>query len=109
MVECNVCGESVPYILLRMDIPRCPKGHELGVWVACGNEVESHVYLKADEKGCPFCGNTSYKRMVKGISVKCLNVGPAGPCIAPYYNWLEDGPPCHMNHLSKIAIVKKDS
>ncbi|MEM1945541.1 MAG: hypothetical protein QW614_01930 [Candidatus Caldarchaeum sp.] len=106
MVSCQVCGESVPYVLLRMDIPRCLRGHELGVWVHCNNQSEKHVYLKIDEGGCPYCGDKSYTRMSRGLRVKCLHTGPSGPCIAPYYSWFEDGPPCHMNHLSKIMLVE---
>ncbi|MCS6769557.1 MAG: hypothetical protein NZ570_03880 [Candidatus Caldarchaeum sp.] len=107
MVSCRVCGESVPYILLRMEIARCSKGHELGVWVHCGNEKESHVYLMAGDEACPYCGHKSYTRMSKGDKVKCMHVGPSGPCIHPYYRWFEDGPPCHMNHLSKTVVVKE--
>ncbi|MDW8359837.1 MAG: hypothetical protein RMK31_04530 [Candidatus Caldarchaeum sp.] len=107
MVSCRVCGESVPYILLRMEIARCSKGHELGVWVRCGNEKESHVYLMAGDEACPYCGHKSYTRMSKGDKVKCMHVGPSGPCIHPYYRWFEDGPPCHMNHLSKTVVVKE--
>lgn len=106
-MRCPVCGESVPYALLRLDVPKCPKGHELGVWVACGNPEETHVYLKKDQSSCPYCGNTQHTAMVKGVKVKCMNVGPAGPCRFPYYVWLEDGPPCHLNHLSKIVVVKQ--
>ncbi|MCS7137788.1 MAG: hypothetical protein NZ941_05390 [Candidatus Caldarchaeum sp.] len=107
MVSCRVCGESVPYILLRMEIARCSKGHELGVWVRCGNEKESHVYLMSGDEACPYCGNKSYTQMSKGDKVKCMHVGPSGPCIHPYYRWFEDGPPCHMNHLSKTVVVNE--
>jgi len=106
MVYCHICGEPVPYVLLRMDMPRCSKGHELGYWAACGNEEESHVYLRRGEEPCPVCGNPKAIKMKKGMKVKCLHVSPSGPCIAPYYVWLEDGPPCHMNHLTKIAVMK---
>ncbi|MEM0336366.1 MAG: hypothetical protein QXN23_02645 [Candidatus Caldarchaeum sp.] len=105
-MKCDVCGESVPYLLLRLDKPRCPKGHELGVWVACGNPEESHVYLWREGMKCPYCGDEKSQPMSRGVKVKCLNMGPSGPCNYPYYTWLEDGPPCHMNHLSKIAVVK---
>ncbi|MEM4401654.1 MAG: hypothetical protein QW376_04140 [Candidatus Caldarchaeum sp.] len=108
MVSCRVCGESVAYVLLRMEIARCSKGHELGAWVACGNDKESHVYLRAGESPCPVCGVNTYTRMAKGVKVKCMHVGPSGPCLYPYYSWLEDGPPCHMNHLSKIVVVRHE-
>ncbi|MDW8084037.1 MAG: hypothetical protein RMI49_02400 [Candidatus Caldarchaeum sp.] len=106
-MKCEVCGEPIPYVLLRLDLPRCPKGHELGVWVACGNSDESHVYLRKGLARCPYCGNDSYRLMSKGMRVKCLHTGPAGPCAYPDYVWLEDGPPCHLNHLTKIAVVKQ--
>jgi hypothetical protein len=106
MVTCGVCGESVPYLLLRMEMPRCTRGHELGVWVACENPSERHVYLrKESDTACPVCGDTSYKPVARGVRVKCLHVSPAGPCAYPHYRWLEDGPPCHLNHLTKIALV----
>ncbi|MCX8201458.1 MAG: hypothetical protein N3H84_05075, partial [Candidatus Caldarchaeum sp.] len=72
-MKCKVCGEPVPYVLLRLESPRCSKGHELGVWVSCGNPQESHVYLLKDEAKCPFCGNNSFRVMAKGTKVKCLH------------------------------------
>lgn len=106
-MKCQVCGESVPYVLLRLEQPKCVRGHELGVWVSCGNLNESHVYLSRGDEKCPYCGNKSARPMTKGTKVKCLHIGPAGPCGYPYYNWLEDGPPCHLNHLSKIMVVNE--
>ncbi|GBC69049.1 hypothetical protein HRbin01_00740 [archaeon HR01] len=104
MVSCPVCGERVPYSLLRVETPRCSKGHELGLWVMCGNRESSHIYLRRGESSCPVCSDGGWKKVERGTPVKCLNMSGGRPCLYPSYLWLVDGPPCHLNHLSVIVV-----
>jgi len=100
MVKCQVCGETVPNVELRAEYPVCPNRHSLGMWMKCGNESESHVYLGTGDAACPVCGNASSSRVERGTPVRCLHRG----CLAPSYTWMVDGPPCYLNHLTVIAV-----
>ena len=105
MIVCPRCNERVPYALLRVDYPRCSKGHELGVWVMCGNEKERHIYLRNGDMRCVVCGDPRWERISVGTPVKCMHRTSDGkPCLFPEYVWMVDGPPCHMNHLSIIVV-----
>lgn len=109
MVVCPTCGEQVAHALLRVDYPRCSKGHELGVWVACGNPEERHVYLKQGNSSCPYCGSPGYTKIEAGTPVKCMHRTEDGRwCIYPEYTWMVDGPPCHLNHLDKIVVASNN-
>ena len=104
-MECPVCREWVPHSLLRVDMPRCSKGHELGVWVMCGNKATPHVYLRSRDSACPVCSEGGWSRIEKGTRVKCMNRTGDRECLSPYYVWMVDGPPCHLNHLTVISVV----
>lgn len=107
MVSCPVCGEWVPYSLLRVEMPRCPKGHELGVWVMCGNSSIQHIYLRSGDAKCPVCSDSRWFRLERGTRVKCLNKTDDRECLYPFYEWMVDGPPCHLNHLTQIAVANE--
>ena len=107
MIKCNVCGELVSYTLLRVDFPRCSRGHELGVWAMCGNEAEQHIYLRNGDNPCPVCGNNKWSRVERGTPVRCAHKTEDGrTCLYPEYLWMVDGPPCHLNHLTTIIVNK---
>jgi hypothetical protein len=43
--------------------------------------------------------------MRRGNKVKCLHTTDTGLlCSARAYVWMEEGPPCFMNHVSKIKF-----
>jgi hypothetical protein len=107
MVSCPVCGERVAYNLLRVETPRCSRGHEMGLWVVCGNRDIGHIYLRYGDAACPICSDRGWSRVEKGTPVRCLNVTNGRACLYPEYLWLVDGPPCHLNHLSVIVVDKK--
>ncbi|MEM3031928.1 MAG: hypothetical protein QXK39_03335 [Nitrososphaerota archaeon] len=81
----------------------------MGVWVMCGNPTTRHIYLRHGETACPVCSNTGWRRVEKGTRVKCLNKTGDKECLYPYYEWMVDGPPCHLNHLTQIAVVSESS
>lgn len=111
MVNCVICGEKVTYVDLRMQDPKCSKGHRVGSWVKCGNKEGGHIYLTpVDGPPCPVCEDPSTGEVKEQTQVKCLHVSEyRGPCISPFYKWMVDGPPCHMNHLDKIIeVVEKN-
>ncbi len=96
------------YTYLRTDKPHCPNGHELGTWVKCSNEKESHVFLKRDNSGdgrCPHCQSPTAAEIREGMMVKCLHTTDAGlGCITRPYVWIKEGPPCFMNHIDKMKV-----
>jgi hypothetical protein len=105
MIECPVCHDRVYNNLLREENPKCPNGHEIGRWVSCENE-EKHVYLEYKVSECPYCGNKTQNLVPEGTAVKCLHVNVAGmACITRPFLWIKEGPPCFMNHVSKMKIV----
>jgi len=111
MVDCPVCKVHVSYMLLRTDHPKCPNDHELGTWMRCSGNPESHVFLENNQddgptiKGCPYCGSAVGSQVKEGTRVKCLHVTSAGSqCNTRPYDWIKEGPPCFMNHLDKIVV-----
>ena len=104
-IICSICGEHVNYVLLRAEYPKCGKGHELGRWVSCGNRIEQHVYLSIKENSCPYCGSQGRVGIIDGTRVKCLHLTPEGVlCVTRPFFWIREGPPCFMNHLSKMKL-----
>lgn len=107
MVNCPVCNERITHLNLRMQDPKCSKGHRVGSWVKCGNQGGGHIYLsQIDGPPCPVCGDESTAEVKEQTPVKCLHVSEnTGPCASPFYKWMVDGPPCYMNHLDRIIEV----
>ncbi len=108
MVTCPVCKRHVDYKFLRSENPKDDMGHDLGSWVHCGNESEKHVYLRnQDSLGkCPYCNSSEFSEMKEGEKVKCLHVTDSGlSCATRPYLWMEEGPPCFMNHIDKVRLV----
>jgi hypothetical protein len=107
MVNCPVCKQHVDYKYLRSDFPKDENGHDLGRWVKCANTSESHVYLRNTDTHdkCPYCDSTTFSEMKNGEKVKCLHKTEGGlSCTARPYVWMEEGPPCFMNHIAKMRI-----
>lgn len=97
----------VDYKFLRSDSPKDEQGHDLGKWVHCENDIEKHVYLRNQDtiEKCPFCGSIDFAEMKNGEKVKCLHSTDAGlMCEARPYSWMEEGPPCFMNHIDKMRL-----
>jgi hypothetical protein len=111
MVDCPICNLHVGYTFLRTEHPKCPGDHSLGTWVYCQNEGESHIFLQSKPKEkCPACGSESAFSMKEGMRVKCLHVTNEGlACTARPYIWIREGPPCFMNHIAKMKVVKPDA
>ncbi len=106
MVNCPVCGIHVDYKNLRSDSPKCDNGHDLGVWVRCGNPSEQHVFLRRENSTCPYCNSPQSVPMKEGVKVKCLATTESGKhCETRPYKWMIEGPPCFMNHVEKMKIV----
>ncbi len=75
------------------------------MWVVCGGKGEKHVYLRAGDGKCPYCGSREYNRIDAGTPVRCMHQTENGQgCLYPRYRWMIDGPPCHLNHLTKIVL-----
>jgi hypothetical protein len=107
MVNCPICKTHVDYKFLRSDTPKDEFGHDLGKWVHCENEVERHVYLRDQDSSqkCPYCTSSNFSDMKEGVKVKCLHVTDTGAvCTARPYIWMEEGPPCFMNHVDKTRL-----
>ena len=107
MVNCPVCSVHVNSVYLRSESPKCDNGHDLGTWVHCGNQSEEHVYLALNGAKCPFCGNPDHSTMKEGIRVRCLFVNGSGlKCTARPFLWINEGPPCFMNHVEKMSLER---
>lgn len=110
MVKCPVCSRHVDYKYLRTEDPKDELGHDLGKWVHCENPSEKHVYLRnsgasSSSNKCPYCGSTEFSPMHEKQRVKCLHVTESGiNCTARPYLWMEEGPPCFMNHTDKARL-----
>lgn len=107
MVNCPVCKVHVDYKFLRSDNPKDELGHDLGKWVHCENEAERHVYLRNQDslQKCPYCSSGNFSDMKEGEKVKCLHVtDTGGACTTRAYVWMEEGPPCFMNHVDKTRL-----
>jgi len=104
-MECPVCHERVNNYLLRAEFPKCQNDHELGHWVFCSND-EKHVFLEYNSSACPYCGAAAVAGVGEGTKVKCLFVNVAGEtCETRPFLWIEEGPPCFMNHVGKMRLV----
>jgi hypothetical protein len=109
MVNCPVCKRHVDYKYLRADNPRDDLGHELGRWVHCENQNEKHVYLRNQDSlsKCPYCNSSDFSDMKARDKVKCLHETDKGVvCSTRPYIWIEEGPPCFMNHIEKTRLEK---
>ncbi|MDG6995254.1 MAG: hypothetical protein JRN52_04960 [Nitrososphaerota archaeon] len=105
LVVCPKCNSHVNSILLRSNSPKCDSGHELGTWLVCSNSEESHVYLSLEAGSCPYCGSKPKEKMSEGRRVKCLYRTLEGAmCSARSFVWIKEGPPCFMNHVSKMRL-----
>ncbi|MDG6908106.1 MAG: hypothetical protein JRN20_20240 [Nitrososphaerota archaeon] len=105
LIACPKCNSHVNSVLLRSEFPRCENGHELGSWFICGNPSENHVFLALEGAKCPYCGNSSKGKMSEGMKVKCqYETSEGAKCNARPYLWIKEGPPCFMNHVSKLRL-----
>jgi ferredoxin len=112
MVNCPVCKMHVDYKFLRSDNPRDEPGHDLGKWVHCENVSEKHVYLRNQDMKdtCPYCDSKTFAEMKNGEKVKCMHSTETGAmCQARSYSWIEEGPPCFMNHIAKMRLEPTSS
>jgi hypothetical protein len=96
----------VNYVFLRLENPKCERGHDLGLWVHCEDAAEKHVYLRSNKiDRCPYCQSREYETVKEGVLVKCLHVGEEGKrCIARPFSWMKEGPPCFLNHVDKMRL-----
>lgn len=105
LVVCPKCNIRINSVTLRMESPKCDLNHDLGTWYNCDNATESHVFLTLDGSKCPYCGNSPKQKMTDGMRVKCLHVTAEGmACTSRPFAWIKEGPPCFMNHVSKMRI-----
>jgi|SRR5579872_4062699 len=106
MIQCPVCHESINNYLLRAEFPKCQNGHDIGHWVSCSNPgEEKHVYLEYEGATCPYCASAGASGVSEGAKVKCLFVNAAGgACTTRPFLWIQEGPPCFMNHVGKMRL-----
>ena len=107
MIECPVCRDPVFNTLLREEYPKCPNGHDIGRWATCLNaSAEKHVYLDYKKSFCPYCGSAAGENVRENTTVKCLHVNAEGlVCVTRPFRWITEGPPCFMNHVSKMKVL----
>jgi hypothetical protein len=97
----------VDYKYLRAENPKDELGHDLGKWVHCENTTEKHVFLRNQDvpDKCPYCGSNEFSEMKARDKVKCLHVSDQGViCSTRPYAWIDEGPPCFMNHIEKARL-----
>lgn len=106
MMICPLCKDPVYNVLLRAEFPKCQNGHDIGHWVSCANEGdEKHVYLEYKNSSCPYCGSRPDMGVPEDMKVKCLHANVDGlVCNTRPFLWIREGPPCFMNHVSKMKI-----